>query len=50
MVVTMTGGTTALGILMCAQIELATSDADGVDVDDGHELFIAAWCVHPGLM
>jgi hypothetical protein len=50
MVVTMTGGTTALGILMRAQIELATSDANGVDVDDGHELFIAAWCVHPGLI
>jgi hypothetical protein len=50
MVVTMTGGTTALGILMRAQIELATSDADGVDVDDGRELFIAAWCVHPGLI
>jgi hypothetical protein len=34
----------------CANVELATSEADGVDPDDGRELFVAAWCVHPSLI
>lgn len=34
----------------CAKVELATADADDIDVDDGRELFVAAWCVHPGLI
>ena len=33
-----------------AMVELTTADVDGVDVEDGHELFIAAWCVHPRLI
>ena len=28
--------------LSCAQVELASSDADGVDEDDARELFVAA--------
>jgi hypothetical protein len=34
----------------CAQVELASSDDDGVADDDGRELFVAAWCVHPTLI
>lgn len=34
----------------CAMVELATADADGVDVKDGREIFVAAWCVRPGLI
>jgi hypothetical protein len=34
----------------CTKVELATADMDGVDVEDGHELFVAAWCVHLGLI
>ena len=34
----------------CAQVELASSDADGVDEDDARELFVAAWCLHPLLV
>jgi hypothetical protein len=34
----------------CAQVELASADDDGVDVEDGRELFVAAWCLHPLLV
>jgi hypothetical protein len=34
----------------CVKVELTTADVDGVDVEDGHELFVAAWCVHLGLI
>lgn len=34
----------------CAQVELATADAEGVDDDDARELFVAAWCLHPLLV
>lgn len=34
----------------CAQVELASSNADGVEADDARELFVAAWCLHPLLV
>ncbi|CAD6264873.1 unnamed protein product [Miscanthus lutarioriparius] len=34
----------------CAQVELASTEADGVDDDDYQGLFIAAWCLHPLLV
>ena len=34
----------------CAQVQLASSDADGVEDDDARELFVAAWCLHPLLV
>jgi hypothetical protein len=32
------------------KVELASSDADGVDEDDTRELFVAAWFLHPLLV
>jgi hypothetical protein len=34
----------------CAQVELATVEADGVEEDDARELFVTAWCLHPLLV
>jgi hypothetical protein len=35
---------------LCAKVKLAMVDADDIDVEDGRELFVAALCVHPGLI
>lgn len=34
----------------CAKIVVATPEDDRVDPDDGREVFVAAWCVHPLLV
>ena len=34
----------------CAQVELASAEADSVDDDDALVLFVSAWCLHPLLV
>lgn len=36
--------------MSCAKIQLASNKIAGIDEDDVWEDFVAAWCVHPGLI